>query len=206
MTGMAGCDYQMAPSCPQGVTCLCRLEATAAAFGRDALGARRDAMAGPCLTTRADLEDAARARARARDLAATLSGCGDPHRRVGRCPGGLRPRPGELWAESRPPDRVRLVGQSFFELELLPYVTILEEPRGIPEEGTIAPCQPPSSHLLTEVLSKKKQLCGELRRVARGFQLAYPDGHLGIRRVDLRFRRYRQAVGAVWAAGDSCAT
>ncbi|CAK9005416.1 unnamed protein product [Durusdinium trenchii] len=45
--------------------------------------------------------------------------------------------------------RVRVTGPAFFKLQLLPYVTIMEEPKGVPKQGTV-------------VKWRKKEQCGEV--------------------------------------------
>lgn len=74
---------------------------------------------------------------------------------------------------------LRLPGKSFEELELLPYVSVMEEPRTVPEEGTVA-------------LSSKRKECGQVEFEGSGtyssvlFHLVYPDGSKSIKLSDRR--------------------
>lgn len=74
---------------------------------------------------------------------------------------------------------LRLPGKSFEDLELLPYVSVMEEPRTVPEEGIVA-------------LSSKRKECGQVEYEGSGtysavlFHLVYADGSKSIKLSDRR--------------------
>lgn len=75
--------------------------------------------------------------------------------------------------------RVRVTGPAFFKLQLLPYVTIMEEPKGVPKQGTV-------------VKWRKKEQCGEVVHDGAGsyssllFRVHLPDGSKSIKLSERR--------------------
>eukprot|EP00434_Breviolum_minutum_P034078 symbB.v1.2.030156.t2/scaffold3368.1/size58328/3 len=75
--------------------------------------------------------------------------------------------------------QLSLPGAAFDELELLPFVSVMEEPRRIPPEGTVA-------------LSSKRKECGQVEHDGAGthssllFRLVFPDGSKSIKLSERR--------------------